>query len=71
MLHSRALVIAFFMLLFGFIAPFLMVLGIVPSSFWLSFLSHASSVGGLFLGLIGVSSYIEVNKKKKNDYYDY
>ena len=66
MLRNRAFVIGFFLVLFGFIGPFLMVLNVIPSSFWFSFISHAASVSGLFLGLIGVSNYIQVNKKKSD-----
>jgi hypothetical protein len=68
MFRNKALVIGFLLVLFGFIAPFLMVLDVIPSSFWLSFLSHGASVSGLFLGLIGVSTYIQANKKKETDY---
>jgi hypothetical protein len=52
--------------LFGFVGPFLMVLNVIPSSFWFSFLSHAASVSGLFLGLIGAANYIRVNKKNSD-----
>jgi len=69
MLRNRYIIIGFFLVLFGFAAPFLMVLKLIPSSFWLSFLSHAASVSGLFLGLIGASHYIEVNKKKSDSDY--
>lgn len=68
MLRNRTFIIGFLLVLFGFVAPFLMVLDVIPSSFWLSFLSHGASVGGLFLGLIGVSTYIQRNKKKETDY---
>jgi hypothetical protein len=64
MFRNRQIIIGFLLVLFGFIAPFLMVLKLIPSSFWLSFLSHGASVSGLFLGLIGASNYIQVNKKK-------
>ena len=64
MLLNRTVILGFLLVLFGFVAPFLMVLRVIPSSFWLSFLSHAASVSGLFLGLVGVSSYITTYKKK-------
>ncbi len=51
----RLVVIGFILVLFGFVGPYLMVLGIVETSFALSFLSHAASVGGLFLGMIGTA----------------
>ena len=59
----RLIVIGFFLVLFGFVGPFLMVLGLVEASFALSFLSHAASVGGLFLGMIGTAMYAGARKK--------
>ncbi|MFO7741085.1 MAG: hypothetical protein R6X31_02120 [Anaerolineae bacterium] len=53
----RLVVIGFILVLLGFVGPFLMVLGIVDTSFAFSFLSHAASVGGLFLGIIGTARY--------------
>lgn len=51
------------LVLLGAILPFLMVMGILESSFFLSFFSFASSVAGLFLGIIGASMYIRKNRK--------
>ena len=59
----RLIVIGFFLVLFGFVGPFMMVLGIVEASFVFSFLSHAASVSGLFLGLIGTAMYAAARKK--------
>jgi hypothetical protein len=65
-LDPRAIVVlGFFLVLFGFVAPFLMVMGTIPPSFALSFLSHAASVSGLFLGLIGAAWYVRLNKTDK------
>jgi hypothetical protein len=50
--------LGFVLVLFGFVAPFLMVIRLIEPSFALSFLSHAASVGGLFLGMIGSATYI-------------
>jgi putative Mn2+ efflux pump MntP len=62
-LDPRAiLIIGFALVLFGFVVPFLMVLGSITPSFALSFVSHAASVSGLFLGLIGAAWYIRLNK---------
>ena len=55
--------IGFLLVLFGFVAPFLMVLGVVESTFALSFVSHAASVGGLFMGMMGAALYIRVRRK--------
>jgi hypothetical protein len=50
--------IGFVLVLTGFVLPFLMVMQIIKASFVLSFVSHAASVAGLFLGLIGAAYYV-------------
>lgn len=55
-------VIGFFLVLFGFVAPFLMVVGVIPLSYLVSFLSFSASVAGLFLGLIGVGWYSSIHR---------
>jgi hypothetical protein len=65
MMHKspRAVIaVGFALVLFGFVAPFLMVLRVIEPSFALSFLSHAASVSGLFLGLIGSALYIRMRR---------
>jgi len=47
--------------------PFLMVTQAVPSTFLLNFLSFASSVAGLFLGIISLAQYRVKNKKDEDD----
>jgi di/tricarboxylate transporter len=49
-----------FLLIFlgGVVLPFLMVLHIIESTFFLVFLSFTSSTIGLFLGLIGASEFV-------------
>lgn len=63
---TKILVIGFFMVLFGFVGPFLMVLDILPTTFFLSFLSYGSSIGGLFLGIIGTASLVRIRRKEKD-----
>ena len=43
----------------GALLPFLIVLQILPNTYFLAFLSYASTVGGLFLGLIGSATYVK------------
>ena len=50
-------------MLLGVIFPFLMVIKIIEPTFWLSFLSHACSVIGIFLGFYGAFSYIRIERK--------
>lgn len=66
MMRSRALrliFIAFGLLLFGWAVPFLMVMQILESSYFLSFLSWAASISGLLLGVIGAATYVRLRKK--------
>ncbi|MGD2041370.1 MAG: hypothetical protein PVH11_11120 [Anaerolineae bacterium] len=59
----RALIaIGVLLVVFGFVAPFLMVLRIIEPSLALSFLSHAASVSGLFLGIIGSAIYVRTRR---------
>ena len=44
-----------FLMLLGIILPFLMVIHVLESTFFLNFFSWAGSVIGLALGMIGVS----------------
>jgi hypothetical protein len=50
--------IGFILVLFGAVAPFLMVMKIVPSTFFLNFLAYAASVSGLILGFVGSLMFI-------------
>ncbi len=54
-LRTPMIRIGLILILFGFVAPYLMVIDIVEASLWLCFLSHAASVSGLFLGFIGAA----------------
>jgi hypothetical protein len=46
----------------GALLPFLMVMRLLPSTFFLNFLSYAASVSGLFLGLLGISIYMRIHR---------
>ena len=58
----KIIVIGFFLVLFGFVAPFLMVIQVVESSLILNFLSYGASMVGLFLGLIGAALYVRIHR---------
>jgi hypothetical protein len=60
----RILVIGFFMVLAGVILPFLMVIGILESTFFLNFFSYTISTLGVFLGIIGIAMYVRGNRRK-------
>lgn len=57
------LIVAFFLVFFGAAAPFLMVIGVLESTFFLNFLSFAASIIGLFLGFLGISIYRKPPKR--------
>lgn len=59
---KRMIVIGFFLVLLGSVLPFLMVLQIVETTFFLSFVSWGSTVSGLFLGVIGSAHYVRLKK---------
>ena len=64
---GRLIAIAIVLLLFGFVMPFLMALGVVESTLFLNFLSFGASVLGLFLGVAGITVYRGKQKKKDDD----
>lgn len=57
------ILIGFLLVVFGFVGPLLMVVGVVEASFAFSFLSHAASVSGLLLGLMGTAMYAGARKR--------
>ena len=57
------IVIGFLLSLTGVILPFLIVIHLVPSTFFLNFLSYGASITGLFLGIIGASLYVRGSRK--------
>ncbi len=58
------ILVGFFLVLLGAVLAWLLVLQIIPSTFFLNFLSYVASVLGLFLGMIGAALYIRLNRKK-------
>jgi hypothetical protein len=56
------LIAAFFLMLAGVILPFLMVVHILASTFFLNFLSFSAQVTGSFLGFIGMVMYVRVRR---------
>ena len=58
------ILIGFVFLLLGVIFPFLMVLQVIESTFFLNFASYLAQVLGLFLGVIGAAIYFKENRKQ-------
>lgn len=57
------ILIGFFLVLAGMVLPFLMVIGFLPSTFFLNFFSYGASLTGLSLGIIGASLYVRGRRK--------
>ncbi len=52
------ILIGFVLSVLGVALPFLMVVQIVPSTFFLNFFSFTSSLSGLILGITGAALYV-------------
>jgi hypothetical protein len=64
---SRSLIIiliGFVLVLLGMVIPWLMVLHVLESTFFLNFFSFGASIAGLFLGIYGAAGYVRFNRKK-------
>jgi hypothetical protein len=59
---KRLLIIGFSLILAGVVLPFLMVIQVLESTFFLNFFAFGAQVTGLFLGFIGSVMYIRVNR---------
>lgn len=63
---ERLIVLGVSMMLFGCIAPFLMVVKVWESTFFLNFLSYGMSVLGMAIGFIGMA-VMRVKQKRSDD----
>jgi hypothetical protein len=61
---NRLLLIGFFMVLTGAVLPFLIVIRVVDSTFFLNFVAFAASTIGVFLGVVGVAVNVREHKSK-------
>ena len=52
-----------FLMILGIVIPFLIVLRVLESTFFLNFFSWGASVAGLFLGIIGVATWVRKRKE--------
>jgi hypothetical protein len=60
----QLILLGFILSMMGVILPFLMVIQVLPSTFFLNFFSYTASMTGLFLGIIGASRYVKENRRK-------
>jgi hypothetical protein len=56
------MIIAFILLLAGWMLPFLMVIHVLPSTFFLNFFSYTISTIGLIVGVVGAVLYVRLRK---------
>ncbi len=58
-LQPRSLLILIFILIIiGFVLPWLMVLHIIDSTFFLNFVAYTALVAGMFLSAVGIATYV-------------
>ena len=60
---KRLVIIGFFLVLFGAVMPWLMILGYLKSTLFLNFLTYGASVSGLILGIIGAAMLGKIRKR--------
>ena len=59
----KLILIGFLLSFAGVALPLLMVIHLVPSTFFLNFFSFGASMTGLILGIIGASRFVRENRK--------
>lgn len=62
---GKIILIGFVLVLLGVALPFLMVIKVLPSTFFLNFFSFAASVFGLMLGMYGAATYVRNQRRKR------
>lgn len=60
----RYLVVGIGLMVLSIILAFLMVLQILPSTFWLNGLTYLASLVGLILGVVGVAYRVQFSKNR-------
>jgi hypothetical protein len=59
----KIILIGFALVILGVVLPFLMVLHVLKSTFFLNFLSYTASTAGLILGVIGAAMNVRLKRK--------
>lgn len=62
---KQMIFIAVGLLVLGVVLPFLMVMDVLASTFFLNFFAYACQVSGLILGMIGTFSVVKINRDKR------
>ncbi|MBK8989089.1 MAG: hypothetical protein IPM39_23980 [Chloroflexi bacterium] len=61
---NRLVVLGFVLVLTGAVLPFLIIVGVLPSTFLLNFIAFATSVCGIFLGVLGTATFVGEERRK-------
>ncbi len=61
---TTLLIIGFLLSLLGFGLPLLMVIHVLPSTFFLNFFSFGASMSGPVLGILGGALYVRHHRRK-------
>ena len=64
---KKLILFGFLMVLAGAVLPFLIVIKVLESTFFLNFFSFAVSVIGLFIGQLGIVAEIKARKDKQKE----
>lgn len=67
-LRNRYVIIGFFLVLAGAILPFMILAGILESTYWLNCVAYVTSTLGIFLSVIGVAMHVGA-ERSKDDWY--
>jgi len=62
---GRLIFIGFLLVLLGVVLPFLMVMKVIESTFFLNFFSFIISLIGVVIGVIGSAYYVRINRGDK------
>jgi membrane associated rhomboid family serine protease len=62
---TRLILLGFVLLMIGVCVPFLMLLQLLESTFFLSFVSYLSSVAGLVIGITGAALYSSAERQRR------
>ncbi len=57
------MIVGFILMLLGFGIPFLMLMGSIPSTFFLNFFAYGASLIGLIMGMLGIATYVRRRHK--------
>ena len=57
------ILIGFLLSILGSALPFLMILHLIPSTFFLNFLAFGCMIAGLSLGIVGTATYMRERRK--------